>query len=302
MIIYLGEIYMKKDIDMADFENIMLGNKPKSKAQKGLNIIKKEKKVVVNTTFEDIPDEINSQDIDMDDFENIILGKQPKKKIKHKPQLTNSSKKKIIQNTTFEEVEDISENIKIKDYNNIDMDEFKNLMLGVDKTKNNKNKIPSINQNKKTEEIKSVIKSIIIDGSNVLRVMYKMKEEKEKNYETEDRIIVFLYSHLKQYVVDSYDKISLYLDGKKKKINVYSHPDIQLEFSKGKKADDLIVNDLHLTVNQQPTIKKEVLLITNDRELIQRCQKFLSSVKVVSSKEFLELLGHTKDFKLFNHK
>ena len=297
MIIYLGEIYMKKNIDMADFENIMLGNKPNSKGKKGLNIIKKEKKVVVNTTFEDIPDEINSQDIDMDDFENIILGKQPKKKIKHKPQLTNSSKKKIIQNTTFEEVEDISENIKIKDYNNIDMDEFKNLMLGVYKTKNNKNKIPSINQNKKTEEIKSVIKGIIIDGSNVLRVMYKMKEEKEKNYETEDRIIVFLYSHLKQYVVDSYDKISLYLDGKKRKINVDSHPDIQLEFSKGKKADDLIVNDLHLTVNQQHTIKKEVLLITNDGELIQRCQEILSSVNVVSSNRFLELLGYSKDFK-----
>jgi hypothetical protein len=293
---------MKKNIDMADFENIMLGNKPKSKAQKGLNIIKKEKKVVVNTTFEDIPDEINSQDIDMDDFENIILGKQPKKKIKHKPQLTNSSKKKIIQNTTFEEVEDISENIKIKDYNNIDMDEFEKLMLGLYKTKDNKSKVLQSNQNKKTEEIKSVIKSIIIDGSNVLRVMYKMKEEKEKNYETEDRIIVFLYSHLKQYVVDSYDKISLYLDGKKRKINVDSHPDIQLEFSKEKKADDLIVNDLYLTVTQQPTIKKEVLLITNDGELIQRCQEILSSVNVVSSNRFLELLGYSKDFKLFNHK
>jgi hypothetical protein len=293
---------MKKNIDMADFENIMLGNKPKSKAQKGLNIIKKEKKVVVNTTFEDIPDEINSQDIDMDDFENIILGKQPKKKIKHKPQLTNSSKKKIIQNTTFEEVEDISENIKIKDYNNIDMDEFEKLMLGLYKTKDNKSKVLQSNQNKKTEEIKSVIKSIIIDGSNVLRVMYKMKEQKEKNYETEDRIIVFLYSHLKQYVVDSYDKISLYLDGKKRKINVDSHPDIQLEFSKEKKADDLIVNDLYLTVTQQPTIKKEVLLITNDGELIQRCQEILSSVNVVSSNRFLELLGYSKDFKLFNHK
>ena len=240
--------------------------------------------------------------MDMDDFENIILGKQPKKKIKYKPQLTNSSKKKIIQNTTFEEVEDISENIKIKDYNNIDMCEFEKLMLGVYKTKNNKNKIPSINKNKKTEEIKSVIKSIIIDGSNVLRVMYKMKEEKEKNYKTEHNIIVPLYSYLKQYIVDSYDKISLYLDGKKRRINVDSHPDIQLEFSKEKKADDLIVNDLYLTVTQQPAIRKEVILITNDRELIQRCQEILSSVNVVSSNRFLELLGHTKDFKLFNHK
>lgn len=292
---------MKKNIDLDDFENIMLGNNPKPKTKKVLNDIKKENKVVVNTTFEDISEEISSQDIDIDDFENVMLGKQPKKKIKSDIQ-TNTSKKKITVNTTFEEIEDIPENAKIKDYNNIDMDEFEKLMLGVYKTKNNKNKIPPTNQNKKSKEIKTVIKSIIIDGSNVLRVMYKMKEEKEKNYETEDKIIVFLYSYLKQYIVDSYDKISLYLDGNKRKINVDSHPHIQLEFSKRKKADDLIVNDLHLTVAQQPAVRKEVILITNDRELIQRCKEILSSVNVVSSNKFLEWLGHTKDFKLFNHK
>lgn len=296
----MGE-FMKKDIDIDDFENIMLGkqHKTKIKPKSGLPDNTK-KKIVVNTTFEDIPEEISSQDIDMDDFENIMLGKQPKKKIKSKSGLTDNTKKKIVVNTTFEEIKDIPKDTKIKDYKNLDMDEFENLMLGRYKTKSNKN-ISIKKQNNQKKEIKSVLKSIIIDGSNVLRVMYKMKEEKEKNYETEDKIIVFLYSYLKQYIVDSYDKISLYLDGRKRKINVNSHPHIQLEFSKKKTADDLIVNELHLTVTQQPTIEKEVILITNDRNLIERCKEILSNIKIISSNKFLELLGHSKDFKLFNN-
>lgn len=291
---------MKKNIDMADFENIMLGNKPKTTNKKELNDNKKNK-TVVNTTFEEISEEISSQDIDINDFENIMLGKQTKTKNISKKTLPNNTKKKIVINTTFEEIENIPKDIKIKDYNNLDMSEFEKLMLGLYKRKSDNNKNVSINQNKQIKEKNPVIRSIIIDGSNVLRVMYKMKEEQKKNYATEDKIIVFLYSYLKQYIVDSYDKISLYLDGCKRKINVRFHPHIQLEFSKRKTADDLIVNELHLTVAQQPTIEKEIILITNDKNLIERCKEILSKIKIISSNKFLELLGHSKDFQLFNN-
>lgn len=288
---------MKKNIDMADFENTMLGNKPKTTNKKELN----NNKIVVNTTFEERSEEISSQDIDINDFENIMLGKQSKTKNISKKTLPNNTKKKTVINTTFEEIENIPKDIKIKDYNNLDMSEFEKLMLGMYKRKSDNSKNVSIKQNNQIKEKKPVIRSIIIDGSNVLRVMYKMKEEKEKNYATEDKIIVFLYSYLKQYIVDSYDKISLYLDGCKRKINVSFHPHIQLEFSKRKTADDLIVNELHLTVTQQPTIEKEVILITNDKNLIKRCKEILSKIKIISSNKFLELLGHSKDFQLLNN-
>jgi hypothetical protein len=216
---------------------------------------------------------------------------------KSEKQVNVKIKKKIVINTTFEEPKEIKRNIDFKN-NNFTIEEFENLMLGV--SLDNKNKKISLKQNTKIIEEVPVIKSILIDGSNVLRIMYKMKTEKDKNYRTEDMLIKFLYEYLKQYIIESYDKISLFLDGKKRKINTSSHPHIQLEFSNGKPADDLIVNDLHITVEQQPNIRKEVILITNDKGLISRCKNIFKNITIMSSDDFLIYLGHSKNFKFLN--
>lgn len=236
------------------------------------------------------------KNIDMNEFMNIMLDK---KIIKNDKNIQTIKKKKNIINTTFEEPKEIKENLGFKN-NNFTIEDFENLMLGVSIDKKIKKILPK--QNTKIIEKVPVIKSILIDGSNVLRTMYTMKIEKDKNYKTEEMLIKFLYEYLKQYIIGSYDKISLYLDGKKRKINISFHPHIQLEFSKNKPADDLIVNDLHITVGQQPNIRKEIILITSDRGLISRCNDIFKNITVMSSDKFLKSLGHSNNFKFLNNK
>lgn len=124
------------------------------------------------------------------------------------------------------------------------------------------------------------MKTLIIDGSNVVRIYLRLPVCKE-NFDKESHMseIMLQMLHLsnlyKEYHVEAY------FDGGKR---IIKHPnEIDVIFSKGKKADDLIVNSVYEVCQNY---RREALVITQDRNLIERCRQYGS--RILRTVHFLE--------------
>lgn len=149
------------------------------------------------------------------------------------------------------------------------------------------------------EEITRTIKTILIDGSNLIRSMYKRKGNPDVDYKKDAKNLAIVYKFLNQYVAMGYDRIVIFLDGPKRNVNIQQVSGIEIEFSKTKKADDLIVNSVCEIKELQPNIinvKNEIEIVTSDKCLIERCIIYNKDIKIIKSDKFIKALGLSSNF------
>ena len=120
------------------------------------------------------------------------------------------------------------------------------------------------------------MQTVIIDGSNVIRGMYTVQEHPD--FALEARLSDKLLAYLEKLNIDESKTIEIYFDGLKR--YVYKPKNVQVFFSKRKKADDLIVNSVNEHID---SYNNDVLLITQDRELINRCRNYGAEVQCTRS-------------------
>lgn len=123
------------------------------------------------------------------------------------------------------------------------------------------------------------MKTVILDGSNIIRNMYNTQQglDFEKELILADSLVraVTYLNELDEW------RVEVYFDGPKREIYRPSEM-VEVFFSKYKPADDLIVNsaeELHEMCGQ------EVLIVTQDRQLGIRCQNY--GAKIISTRDFL---------------
>lgn len=114
--------------------------------------------------------------------------------------------------------------------------------------------------------------TLIIDGSNVVRTWLHLNGN--INFAEENKFcekFLHILQHLKESAAC---RIEVYFDGPKRTL---ARPEeIDVIFSGAKKADDLIVNSVYeLTQNYGA----KVCVITQDKELMERCQNYGSFIK-----------------------
>jgi len=149
------------------------------------------------------------------------------------------------------------------------------------------------------KEITRTIKTILIDGSNLIRSMYTRKGNPDVDYKKDAKNLAIVYKFLNQYVTMGYDRIVIFLDGPKRNINIQQVSGIEIEFSKTKKADDLIVNSVCEIKELQPNIinvKNEIEIVTSDKWLIERCSIYNKDIKIIKSDKFIKALGLSSNF------
>lgn len=123
------------------------------------------------------------------------------------------------------------------------------------------------------------MKTVILDGSNIVRNMYNTQNGLDfaKEQELADSLVRAV-TYLNE--LDSW-RVEIYFDGPKREIYRPSEM-VEVFFSKYKAADDLIVNsteELHEMCGQ------EVLIVTQDRQLGIRCQNY--GAQIMSVRDFL---------------
>ena len=123
------------------------------------------------------------------------------------------------------------------------------------------------------------MKTVILDGSNIVRNMYNTQNGLDfaKEQELADSLVRAV-TYLNE--LDSW-RVEIYFDGPKREIYRPSEM-VEVFFSKYKAADDLIVNsteELHEMCGQ------EVLIVTQDRQLGIRCQNY--GAQIMSARDFL---------------
>ena len=123
------------------------------------------------------------------------------------------------------------------------------------------------------------MKTVILDGSNIIRSMYNTAHG--LNFEKELVLadsLVRAVTYLNE--LDGW-RVEIYFDGPKREI-YRPNELVEVFFSKYKTADDLIVNsteELHEMGGQ------EVLIVTQDRQLGIRCQNY--GAQIMSARDFL---------------
>ena len=120
------------------------------------------------------------------------------------------------------------------------------------------------------------MQTIIIDGSNVVRGMYSIQNRPDFGLEAEltDKLLFYL----EKFNIDQDRNIEIYFDGLKRYI--YRPYNVQVFFSKHKKADDLIINSVNEHIDNY---KDKVLLITQDKELINKCRNYGAEIQYTYS-------------------
>ena len=123
------------------------------------------------------------------------------------------------------------------------------------------------------------MKTIILDGSNIVRNMYNTQNGLDfaKEQELADSLVRAV-AYLNE--PDAW-RVEIYFDGPKREI--YRPGElVEVFFSKHKKADDLIVNSAE---ELQEMSGQEVLIVTQDRQLGIRCQSY--GAQILSARDFL---------------
>ena len=120
------------------------------------------------------------------------------------------------------------------------------------------------------------MQTIIIDGSNVVRGMYSIQNRPD--FELEAQLTDKLLSYLEKFNIAQDRNIEIYFDGLKRYL--YRPDNVQVFFSKRKKADDLIVNSVNEHIDNY---NDEVLLITQDKDLINKCRNYGAEVQYTYS-------------------
>lgn len=125
------------------------------------------------------------------------------------------------------------------------------------------------------------MQTILVDGSNVVRGMYRIDQQPDFDYEA--KISEGVISYLQTLNADNTRIIEVYFDGCKR--YMYCPEGIQIFFSAHKKADDLIVNAVYEYSSQYAN---DVLVITSDNDLINRSRQYGASIQYTY--EFLRQL------------
>ena len=110
------------------------------------------------------------------------------------------------------------------------------------------------------------MKTIILDGSNIIRNMYNT--QLGLDFDKEKLLADSLVRAISCLNENEALRVEIYFDGPKREIYHPKEP-VSVFFSKKKKADDLIVNSVFETKDY---LGGEVLVITTDNELINRCK------------------------------
>ena len=145
------------------------------------------------------------------------------------------------------------------------------------------------------------INTLLIDGSNLIRRSMYETDNNQPDYKIENNYLFpKLYSKIIKTLTAQYDRIVIFLDGKKRFFKIDKSQNIQVEFSGIKKADDLIVNDIAMIKNMQPNINKNVTLVSEDRELIRRCKEEFKNLNIIKCYKLTNILGIQKKH-IFNY-
>ncbi len=128
------------------------------------------------------------------------------------------------------------------------------------------------------------MKTIIIDGSNVVRKLFRFTGKDD--FATENKWSQRLIRAVSYFNRHNAYRIELYFDGPKRALPHSNN--VELHFSKYKKADDLIVNSVYETMQYSQT---QPTVITQDRELIEKCKSYGALIQSVYA--FLSNLDHT---------
>ena len=129
------------------------------------------------------------------------------------------------------------------------------------------------------------MKTIILDGSNIVRNMYDTKNG--LNFAKEQKLADSLIRAVAYLNEQDAWRVEIYFDGPKREIYRPGEM-VEIFFSKYKKADDLIVNS---AAELKDMSGQEVLIVTQDRQLSIRCQSY--GAQVISARDFL---SHCYDY------
>ena len=123
------------------------------------------------------------------------------------------------------------------------------------------------------------MKTVILDGSNIVRSMYDTKTGID--FTKEGVLSDSLVRAMNSLNEDEPLRVEIYFDGPKRDVFRPSEL-VEVFFSKYKKADDLIVNSVE---EIKDFYGSDVVVVTKDRELKDRCEVY--GAHVMHTTDFL---------------
>ena len=128
------------------------------------------------------------------------------------------------------------------------------------------------------------MKTIILDGSNIIRNLYNVQQEAD--FRLEKILSDNLMRMLQQLNSEEDIRVEVYFDGPKRDVFCMGGL-VDVWFSKNKKADDLIVNSVQEITN---CYGGEVLVVSQDKDLRDRCSRL--GAHTMSAREFIQRFSY----------